>query len=445
LYFINNSFVRKILFYSTLLIFFSVIVLFRYQLGEGLDAISMFFLSEPTAEGVVVYQSGFHFFNTENPEEIALISLFSIGLIGAVFGFINLGSKGAKMRNGYLETIVKERTSVLEKKHLELQAQNEDYKGALEHIKEQNEEIETAQQDLLTKNKDFQEALEEIQSQNELLDLERNRLRDAKHIIQDQNRKLLNIARGLDQQVQERTEELSISNNLLKEKNKELDDFVYKSAHDLRGPIARFKGLSALIHLEYQNGDDISTHLDHLQHSANQMDSMLTRLSNVYEISARPISRQNLKVDAVLETVFELLKTEEQYDHLDIMIDNKVKNTVLVDPSLLHLILKNLIGNSIRFYDPLKLQRWIKVDIKQIDNTLNIQVSDNGLGIKLDQQKKIFDLFFVGSEVHKGPGLGLYICKLVTKKLRGSIILNYSNAEKETMFEANVPLGEDLF
>nr|WP_236587523.1 ATP-binding protein [Marivirga aurantiaca] len=112
----------------------------------------------------------------------------------------------------------------------------------------------------------------------------------------------------------------------------------------------------------------------------------------------------------------------------------------MIDPTLLHLIFKNLIGNSIRFYDPLKLKKWIKIDIQLEDKQLKINVVDNGIGIKKDQQKNIFDLFFVGSELPKGPGLGLYICKIITKKLNGNISLKYSNSEKETSFEATIPL-----
>jgi len=99
-------------------------------------------------------------------------------------------------------------------------------------------------------------------------------------------------------------------------------------------------------------------------------------------------------------------------------------------------------SNAIRFYDPLKLDKWVLIDIRRIDNYLKINISDNGLGIKSEQQQQIFDLFFVGSGLPKGSGLGLYICKLITKKLGGSIMLNYSKVEKETLFEVNIPVGE---
>ncbi len=372
------------------------------------------------------------------------ITTLAIGMMGVFIGLLNYGYKNIKRYNFYLEKKFNNRASVLEEKQEQLIAQNHAYKEALFLIKEQKEEIETAQQDLLLKNRDIQEALEEIQAQNELLDQERSKLHEAKNIIQTQNGKLLNIARSLDQQVQERTQELSVSNNLLLEKNKELDDFIYKSAHDLRGPIARFKGLSHLINIEYTAGNDISDHLKHLGHSANQMDSMLKRLSNVYEISARPISLQKISIDDILISVFERLKGEESYQHIDIKVNNEINQPLMIDPTLLHLIFKNLIGNAIRFYDPLKLKKWIKIDIKIENHQLKINVLDNGIGIKRDQQSNIFELFYVGSELPKGPGLGLYICKIITKKLNGSIALNYSNSEKETAFEANIPIASNV-
>jgi signal transduction histidine kinase len=387
-----------------------------------------------------------YFFQIENENltdifQALSIGLLGIGVFGIAFSFVNVGSKRIRQHNDYLETLVKDRTRTLEEKHEQLQAQNEAYKDALDLIHEQKEEIETAQQDLLYKNQDLREAFEEIQSQNELLDHERSKLEQAKRIIQGQNTKLMGIARNLDQQVQDRTNELSVSNDLLVEKNKELDEFIYKSAHDLRGPIARFKGLSQLIKMEYEQENDITDHLKHLNHSANHMDSMLKRLSNVYEISARPISPQKIDVNMILETVFERLAGEENLDNVSIEVNNTVEEKIQIDPSLLHLILKNLIGNAVRFYDPLKLKKWVQVTIEVIDKELIISVKDNGIGIKKEQQENIFDLFYVGSELPKGPGLGLYICKIITKKLNGGINLNYSALEKETEFKTSIPVS----
>ncbi|BDD15155.1 hypothetical protein MATR_19800 [Marivirga tractuosa] len=430
-------FVKNYLNYSIILSMISFLLLVAVQPIDA--AIDPIFTSQHV--NLLTYFFNIESENLTNIFQAVFISLLGLGMFGIAFSFVNVGSKRIKKHNDYLENLVKDRTRTLEEKHQQLRAQNEAYKEALELIHDQKEEIETAQQDLLVKNRDLREAFEEIQSQNELLDHERSKLEQAKRIIQGQNKKLMGIARNLDQQVQERTKELSVSNNLLLEKNKELDEFIYKSAHDLRGPIARFKGLSQLIQMEYDQDNDISDHLRHLNHSANHMDNMLKRLSNVYEISARPISPQMIDVNMIMETVFERLKGEENMNNVSIEVNNLVKDKVQIDPSLLHLILKNLIGNAVRFYDPLKLKKWVKVNIEIVDKQLVVSVKDNGIGIKKEQQENIFDLFYVGSELPKGPGLGLYICKIITKKLNGDISLNYSSKEKETEFKTSIPIG----
>ncbi len=430
-------FVKNYLYYSIILTLISFLLLVAVQPIEAANIPLL--VSQNTSMLNYLFQVENE--NLTNIFQALSISLLGLGVFGIAFSFVNVGSKRIKRHNDYLETLVKDRTRTLEEKHEQLRAQNEAYKDALDLIHDQKEEIETAQQDLLVKNRDLREAFEEIQSQNELLDHERSKLEQAKRIIQGQNTKLMGIARNLDQQVQDRTKELSVSNNLLVEKNKELDQFIYKSAHDLRGPIARFKGLSQLIQMEYDQNNDISDHLKHLNHSANHMDNMLKRLSNVYEISARPISQQKINIEMILETVFERLAGEENLENVSIEVTNNVKDKIQIDPSSLHLILKNLIGNAIRFYDPLKLKKWVKISIDTIDNELIISVKDNGIGIRKEQQENIFDLFYVGSELPKGPGLGLYICKIITKKLNGDITLNYSSVEKETEFKTTIPIA----
>lgn len=364
------------------------------------------------------------------------------GLASMMFGFISIGTKKLKNRNNYLEGLIQKRTTILEKKHQELKEQNDAYKEALIYIEKQNARIESAQTDLLQKNEEIQEALEEIKAQNELIDFERNKLHQAKGIIQTQNSKLLNIARNLDQKVQERTAELSVANALLEDKNKELDDFIYKSAHDLRGPIARFKGLSHLINIEYSLGNDISQHLQYLEHSAEDMDSMLSRLSNVYEISSRPISPQLINIQEIIDGAIKRIKEEVSTEHIDLQINNKISSKIAIDPAMLHLILKNLIFNSIRFFDPAKAKSWIRIDVNIANDELRILLTDNGIGIEKEQQKNIFDLFYVGNglESGKSAGLGLYICKIITRKMKGDIKLNYSKPFHGSAFEMNVPV-----
>lgn len=81
----------------------------------------------------------------------------------------------------------------------------------------------------------------------------------------------------------------------------------------------------------------------------------------------------------------------------------------LVSDSLrLKSILSNILSNSIKYSDPLKDTRYIRLFV-QVDVThFRIVIQDNGLGIEEQHLDKIFDIFFRSHTQIQGTGLGLY-------------------------------------
>jgi signal transduction histidine kinase len=73
-----------------------------------------------------------------------------------------------------------------------------------------------------------------------------------------------------------------------------------------------------------------------------------------------------------------------------------------------------------------------------VRNQLVIYVRDNGIGIPQSLKDKIFNLFFRGTEISKGSGLGLYIAQTALKKLNGEVVFLADNPN-ETVFEIRIP------
>ena len=69
------------------------------------------------------------------------------------------------------------------------------------------------------------------------------KLSEAKEVIQKQNAELENKNRELDIEVDKKTVDLARANQSLKQVNDELDNFIYKTSHDIRGPLASLKGM----------------------------------------------------------------------------------------------------------------------------------------------------------------------------------------------------------
>ena len=97
--------------------------------------------------------------------------------------------------------------------------------------------------------------------------------------------------------------------------------------------------------------------------------------------------------------------------------------TFYCDKILLIIILQNLIMNSINYSDLTKEKPYIKISAFEHQKNVFLVVEDNGIGIGADIQPKVFDMFYRGTTVSKGSGLGMYIIKNAVKKLRGRVTL----------------------
>lgn len=100
---------------------------------------------------------------------------------------------------------------------------------------------------------------------------------------------------------------------------------------------------------------------------------------------------------------------------------------VWTEKTLIQRILENLISNAVKYSDPEKPERYVRVEVSEINKDTRIQVSDNGLGIPEEYFSEVFGMF---KRFHKtssfGSGLGLYLVKKNLEKINGEISLESS-------------------
>ena len=89
-------------------------------------------------------------------------------------------------------------------------------------------------------------------------------------------------------------------------------------------------------------------------------------------------------------------------------------------------MLSKLLDNAFHYFATHKQEKYIKVSWSQTANTTTIAVEDNGLGINDQAREKIFQLFYVASDVH-GSGLGLFLAQMAANRLGGRVILARSS------------------
>jgi signal transduction histidine kinase len=110
------------------------------------------------------------------------------------------------------------------------------------------------------------------------------------------------------------------------------------------------------------------------------------------------------------------------------------------DKNRLEVVVHNLLSNAMQYLDS---QRGpiISVYAQVTEQEASIVVNDNGIGIKKNTLPKVFDMFYRGTELSQGAGLGLYVVREIVKRLRGSVDID-SEFNKGTTVTVTVPNGQ---
>lgn len=253
-------------------------------------------------------------------------------------------------------------------------------------------------------------------------------LQIAKSTIEEQNKALKNHQIDLQQQVNERTAELDTSLAQLKHTHAslvsvkaELDNFVYKIAHDIRGPLASLIGLChvAIGHVKDPTGLD---YLLRLEVTAKSLNHTLSRLMTITDISNKSLELGMVNLKELIDSILE--EFQQQLYAKDVEARIKIKDGTLVyaDEFLLKTIVENLIANAIKFNnDSERIHSFFEVSIVQGNEFVEIHFVDNGIGLSLEDAGKIFRIFARASFKSEKGGVGLYISKVAVERMGGKI------------------------
>lgn len=202
------------------------------------------------------------------------------------------------------------------------------------------------------------------------------------------------------------------------------DLFLANISHEIRTPANGVIGYGQLL----LQTELTSTQKHYLQ-SQNQCCIQLMQLINdVLDFSKLSSGKMNVNIECfrTKELVSILIDTlaqriEEKKQKLKFVIGKEVPEFIILDKQKLIQIMVNLIANAYKFTD---IGGYIEVSIHRLENNmLQLAVKDNGVGIKEEDQKKLFNSF---EQVHTsacktGTGLGLAICEKLTHLLNGYI------------------------
>jgi signal transduction histidine kinase len=233
-------------------------------------------------------------------------------------------------------------------------------------------------------------------------------------------KELINLQ--LEEKVKERAEVMMLQKDIIRNKIKELDTYIYRTAHDISGPLKSIHGLTNIGLLDPQQS---ATYFQHIQQTVIRMDEVVHDLYKISKINNLTILAQEVDFYSIYQKVIESLKNFSGFDKLQIHFELKQDKPIYSDESLLLIIFYNLIENAIQYRDQ-KRESVLLLHIEITENKSEILFQDNGIGIEEEYHEKIFQMFFRLDSEHRNTGLGLYSVKLAADKLFSTINIKES-------------------
>ncbi len=249
------------------------------------------------------------------------------------------------------------------------------------------------------------------------------------------------------QELEAKNQQIKLQNEAILEQSKHLeninnvkDKLFSIVSHDLKDSLTSTKGFIDLLKEGSLSQAEFQSLLPELSENANNASLLLFNLLNWSKSQMQSLEPKPSLFD-IQEVFQEKLKLVEQKIQAKkvSLVDNTTRDFVYADRSMVEIIIQNLLANAVKFCrteDSITVSNSINDDGKTI-----ISVSDSGIGISKENQRKLFNnntFSTVGTNNEKGTGLGLTICKELVELNKGRIWVD-SEIDKGSTFYIELP------
>lgn len=220
------------------------------------------------------------------------------------------------------------------------------------------------------------------------------------------------------------------------------NDFIAMVSHELKTPLT---SLSAFVQLLQCKGKDIDENFRvmALQHAYKQVGKMTNMINGFLSLAS--LESGKIALDLTTFDLQHLLREVEAEVQLTvhshpIAFDLCDSMFVHADSNKLSQVLQNLINNAVKYSPPGK---QIEVDCHLLDGAVQVDVKDQGAGVKPDEADKLFDRYYRVEHVQQyiaGFGIGLYLCAEIIRQHQGEIGV-HSEVGKGSTFYFRLPVA----
>jgi len=230
--------------------------------------------------------------------------------------------------------------------------------------------------------------------------------------------------------------------NKAMEASKAKSEFLSNMSHEMRTPLNAITGMTTI----GKNAKDVERKdyaLEKIEDASTHLLGVINDVLDMSKIEANmlELSPVEFNFEKMLQKVVAVInfRVDERQQKLAIHIDNKIPKTLIADDQRLAQVVTNLLSNAVKFTPEngtITLEANCLGEEKDL-YTIQISVTDNGIGISGEQQKRLFNSFQQAesstTRKYGGTGLGLAISKSIVEMMSGKIWVE-SEPEKGSTF-----------
>jgi light-regulated signal transduction histidine kinase (bacteriophytochrome) len=221
----------------------------------------------------------------------------------------------------------------------------------------------------------------------------------------------------------------------LKTAVEELEQFVYVASHDLQEPLRMVSSYTQLLERRYKDklDDDARDFIFYAVDGATRMQKLINDLLQYSRITTHAKTYQQVDTASIMGQVISNLQL--LIEENTAIITNDDLPVIRAEETQMVQVFQNLIGNAIKFRKKSEYPR-IHVSCTRKNNLYEFSVRDNGIGIDMQYQERVFIIFqrLYSAKDYAGTGIGLSINKRIINRHGGTIWFESKENEGTTFY-----------
>jgi signal transduction histidine kinase len=224
---------------------------------------------------------------------------------------------------------------------------------------------------------------------------------------------------------------------------KQQDNLLSLVMHEIRGPLSMMLNSSYLLKNSCLDSPDSQRNIEIIERQVRKLDEIMNSIAILIrcKLGKQPIRKCRISSTQLIEESLDICQANIQIKGIEVEVTGAKKDIFIFGSSrLLCQALVNLIENAVKFSSCssiIEISKAIKC------GKCLITVRDNGIGMRYDQAKSVFDPYVQSTTTAGGLGLGLFIVKEIVELHGGKVEVHSEGVGKGSEFRILIPTAKD--